>query len=140
MTLLEQLSNLHQLRQKSVLLKQEKALAYEEWQARNAELLSNVLLTESQLQEAEKRLKDDAVVKYAIEGIRNPLPGLEIRIFQEMRYDPKEALLWAKTHDMALALDTKAFDKIANLLTFVEVAQVPKCLIASDLSKFVEVK
>ena len=114
-------------------------MAFEVWQADQAQLLSDLALAESQLQQAEKDLKEIAVYDF-IEGDnsgnRTPIPGIEIKLFTELRYNPQEAFIWAKNHELALTLDVKAFEKIAkaSALDFVEVAQVPKAQIASDLS------
>src|SRR3990167_3587102 len=127
MELKEQIGKIAQLRKDSAFFKGLKAKSFTEWNDKNRELLDKITELESSLVNSENTLRSQAVDEFKFgdnAGDKNPTPGLEIKLFQEIRYDPKEAFDWAKTHDLALALDVKAFEKIAKTsqLDFVEMA------------------
>ena len=127
-------------REKIANLKTARDSSYQQWQRDNEVLLKNLVEVAAGLEEEEKILREMALAEYAVTENKKPAPGLEIKIFQEIRYDPAAALVWAKQHDLALRLDEKAFEKIANAspLDFVEIAQIAKCQIATDLSTHID--
>jgi len=132
------LGQLNDLRHKAASLKSDRDRAWEYWKVTHAELLSNLALTETSVSEKEYEIKAEALRLYNIDpSNRKPASGVEIKIFEELDYEIHLALIWAKEHDMALMLDTKAFEKIAKAspMEFVQIVQVPKCQIASDLEK-----
>ena len=57
---------------------------------------------------------------------------LSIRINTALAYDGDEALGWAKEHGLCLALDKKAFEKLASVqaLDFVQTVEKPVAVIA----------
>ena len=112
------------------------------WKAQNAELLSNIGLKEINLQEAETNLRSEAIEEFRATGNKAPGPGVAIKIFGRLEYDPEKAFEWACKHEMALQLNVKAFEKIVRIspdragdLSFVQVSQEPQAQIATDLSK-----
>src|SRR3990167_809369 len=143
MELKEQIGKIAQLRKDSAFFKGLKAKSFTEWNDKNRELLDKITELESSLVNSENTLRSQAVADYVLTAAcgkenKNPIPGIEIKLFQEIRYDPTEAFVWAKEHNLALALDVKAFEKIAKTspLGFVAMAQIPRAQIASDLSKY----
>ena len=94
---------------------------------------------QARLTEEETRLRSMIADNYDATGDKRPHPALGVRETTKLTYDDKLALAWAKEHDMALALDKKAFEKIAkasppNFVT--EVVDIV-ATIATDLSKYV---
>lgn len=70
-------------------------------------------------------------------GIMKPAAGVEVKRLKSHTIDEGPALEWAIAHRLALALDRKAIEKIAQAtpLPFVTVHEVPKAFIATDLAK-----
>lgn len=93
----------------------------------------------SQLRAVTAQLEHDvrtlATVDYQKTENKAPCPGVGIRLTTELSYEPAKALQWAKDTKLCLALDVKAFEKVAatNDLDFVTVAKVPTATIARDL-------
>ena len=86
-----------------------------EWRNANAELIEELNVISQQADAKEKELR--AAVLAACEA--NPTsktvaPGLSVRVTGKLVYDKGAALAWAKAHDLALALDVKAFEAIAK--------------------------
>ncbi|MDP2950695.1 MAG: hypothetical protein Q8P22_14325 [Chloroflexota bacterium] len=110
--------------------------------AENADLLIGLLDRTTELARAETALRDAAMGAYVLMGARKPAPGVEVKDFTEIDYDKGKAFTWATFHEMALVLDTKAFEAIAKAaqppLDFVTIAKVPKATIATDLGKALE--
>ncbi len=92
------------------------------------------------LAEAEAALRAAAVAAYQETGNKAPASGVGIRVQTKLAYHPDDALRWAKEHDMALALDKPAFEKIAKAAPpdFVRKVESAQATIATDLSAVVE--
>ncbi len=110
---------------------------------------------EASIQDLIKRHLDAKICRQALEGaFRNALleahaqtgekkfPGGGVRIVTCLEYKDEDAFFWAQVHSMALALDRKAFEKLAKggnvsatIVTITEEAQV---MIDSDLSPFLK--
>ena len=56
-------------------------------------------------------LSKQALAEFEETGVKKMLGGIGIRESKGIKYDPKEALSWAKDKDMFLILDKKAFEK-----------------------------
>lgn len=90
---------------------------------------------------AEEELKHLSTNAYDLDRTnKKPAPGVTIKLFTQLGYEPGKAKEWAIEHKMALALDVKAFEAIAKTapMDFVIVLQVPKATIATDLTKALE--
>ena len=74
------------------------------------------------------------------QGQQHPAPGVEIKLRAVVEYDQQEALHWAKTKDLCLLLDVKAFESIARtgVIPFAEIVHQPVAYIARDLGKALE--
>ncbi|MHB0874540.1 MAG: hypothetical protein ACYC5O_00705 [Anaerolineae bacterium] len=76
--------------------------------------------------------------EYAID-VRQPAPGLTVKLVTQLTYSESQAHEWAidNRHWSLLLLDTKAFERAAGALRpdFVTVARVPSVSIARDLSE-----
>ncbi len=95
------------------------------------------------LGDAEAELKAAAVVLYNETKEKRPIDKVEIKIFKELDYDPKEVETWCRTFSPAmLTLNKKAFEKVAENLTDapVKVNVIPKCNLGTDLSQYLEEK
>ena len=70
-------------------------------------------------------IKDEAAAEFAATGKKKLYGGIGIRCTKTVEYDTAEALAFAKEKDMFLALDAKAFEKVAPGLglPFVSVAE-----------------
>ena len=127
-----------------IALRQEYATLAAEWADRKAEfealnhnLIDELDGTKASLSEAEDVLRHTGREYYDENPESKKLPhGLGIRITKKLVYAPDDALAWAKEHDMALALDTKAFEKIAKVSPpqFVTVEEVPSVTIPTKLT------
>jgi len=69
---------------------------------------------------------------------KQPAPGVGIRVTTSPDYDKAAAFGWAKTHGLALQLDTKAFNDICKSDStrpdFVTITETPVATIATDLT------
>jgi len=135
-----------ELRQNLALAKNIKDEAYEAWKVHNSGYFAAVETLTALVQEAESALRSEALAEYNFTGNKAPGPGVAIKIFEKLEYDPAEAFKWACKHEMALQLNVKAFEKyvkISGLLTdlaFVQFKDDPQAQIAQDLSKYFEEK
>ena len=134
-----QIQGVANLRQEYARAKITRQEAYEKWQGDHQGLLSAEHNLGELLNNAERDLRLFTLRVYNETGNKTPAPGVGIRETTQMRYDPLLALDWAIKHTMALQLDKKAFEKIAEVsqppLDFVEVAIMPQATIATDLDK-----
>lgn len=87
-----------------------------EWEQSNAELIKERAEAIRATEMAETALRDAIREAYAANpASKTVAPGLSVRITTNLVYDKKQAFEWAKEHGLALALDTKAFEKIASV-------------------------
>ena len=63
-------------------------------------------------------LSDHAIIGFRQDGEKKRLGGLGIRVMQDLAYEDKDALNWAKEHSLCLKLDSSAFKKIAKTQDF----------------------
>lgn len=110
-----------------------------DFEARHAELFADECSRAAEVETLEREIKAVALAHYEATGETKPAPGVTVKLFDIVRYDPADALAWAKQAGIALvpeALDAKAFEKIAKAtrLPFVDIGQVPRPQIATDLS------
>lgn len=117
------------------------ALAVEKqrWEATVEPLVTRAQAAKVRVAEEEARLRDLAVTEFKATGSTNkqPGPGVSIKDESVLTYDQEEAFAWAREKDMALMLDTAAFEAIAKAtpLPFVTKTKVPTATIAKDLDK-----
>ena len=106
----------------------------------NARLIAEVSNLIGAVSQAEDSFRLMALAAFSATGNKRPCRGVEVKMYSEPRYDPAEALEWAKEHGMALALDLKKFGPIAKAgaVPCVRFEQVYKATIATDLAKALE--
>lgn len=105
-----------------------------QWEEANAELVKERGEINTKLDETDKELRAAVIAAYETDPSKKTVaPGLSVRVTEKMVYSEDAALEWAKDHGLALALDRKAFEKIAKAtpLAFVEVEQKPTAVIAA---------
>lgn len=109
------------------------------WDDAHAQEIDRIKATTQALSEAESALRAAAVAAYQETGSKAPAPGVGIRVLTKLAYHPDDALRWAKEHDIALALDKAAFEKIAKAAPpdFVRTVESAQATIATDLSAVV---
>ena len=109
-----------------------------DWESQNEEILNAVVDTNEKMWDAETELRELTLQAYAETGSKSPVPGVGIREVIKLEYDLKVAFDWAKSHKMALKLDTSAFEKIvkATPVDFVKITTEPQATISGDLSSF----
>ena len=92
-------------------------------------------------QNVETELRDAILEAYSQNGEKK-FPGGGVRIIKSLEYKDADALFWAQQHSMALALDRKAFERLAKAgdvsATIVTVTEEPQATINTDLSRFLE--
>jgi hypothetical protein len=92
-----------------------------------------------EVRESEVALRDLALITYEETDDKRPAPGITIKEFCRLRYDPAMALEWCKTYAKAFVkeiLDAKSFEKVAgNLIGApVTVEREARAYIDADLS------
>lgn len=109
------------------------------WDDAHAQEIDRIKATTQALSEAESALRAAAVAAYQETGSKAQAKGVGIRVLTKLAYHPDDALRWAKEHDMALALDKAAFEKIAKAAPpdFVRTVESVQATIATDLSAVV---
>lgn len=142
MEIQKRLKILQEARSRLTRYKAQKEYEYTKWLADNELLLRQIEGVTILIAENEQQIKADAIVEYEINKNKHPYPGVEIKLYQEVKYDGKQAEEWAREHNLFLKLDEKGFEKFAkgNPLDFVEVQTIPKAQIATDLEKVLEVE
>ena len=86
-----------------------------EWRNANAELIEELNVIGQQADAKEKELRAAVLAAYqANPTSKTVAPGLSVRVTSKLVYNKDAALAWAKAHDLALALDVKAFEAIAK--------------------------
>ena len=138
----EQIRIVARARQISEQAKKEWEEAYEIWKSAHMHLSTNRDLVLVSQNEAEDKLRKLTIEIFNQTGNKTPTPGVGIREITKLTYEPKEALKWAMEHQIALSLDKKSFEGFARAtpLDFVKITQEPQAIIATDLSKYLEVK
>ena len=116
-------------------LKNEKKDLLDRWEQKNKELLYQIDLQSSWLDDEEAELRDRTLKTYKETGNKAPAVGVGIRERIVLTYDNKIAFDWAKAHKMALKLDISAFEKIAKVSPpeFVKITTEPQATIATEL-------
>ncbi len=107
------------------------------WEAQHENKIAEARLAAACVAESENEVRSLAIDEYVFVGDKHPAPGVDIRVTKRFNYDAGAALAWAKQHDMALALDKKAFEKLAAVSPEsmpVTVEEVPTATIATNLA------
>ena len=121
---------------------QSRAEATAKFAADNALLITLTANAVKNLEQEETTLRQMTLAAYAQTGNKTPSPGVSVRETVQLLYEERDALGWAKEHNLALQLDRKAFEKIAkaDTLDCVKYLTVPQATIATDLTPYLEKK
>ena len=88
-----------------------------------------------EISETEVEIRKLAVQEYMETKEKKLAFGIGIRVVKKLDYDNEQALNWAKHHELALALDKKAFEKIVKVdpPSFVEISEEAQATIPREL-------
>jgi len=138
-TLSEQIKKVAEVRQSAKTLSEAKKASLEKWEDENRVLLEAIADSIARVAEEEAKLRELTLQAYQATGEKIPAPGVSVKVFQTLNYNPQEALDWALQHKIALTLDKKSFENIAKNtpLDFVTINEEPRAQIATDLSEYV---
>lgn len=107
----------------------------QEFESRNEQLFNIMKDKRVELGEVEESLREDTLKLHQLTGEKKFVGGVGIRLAKVLEYDRREALKWATEHKLALALDVRAFEKIAKntYIDLVMVTEVPKATIPQKI-------
>ena len=111
-----------------------------EWEERNANRVALAKETGEALLCAESDLRNEARRLFERTGNKAPAAGVAVRMLKKYSFSEATALQWALDHKIAVALDKKAFEKLAaaGVPDFVEVREEPQITLAADLDAALE--
>ena len=106
-----------------------------DWETSNAELLKNRFEANQAATDAETELREAVIAHYVNTGKKTFDKDLSVRVTEKFVYSETDAFEWAKKHGLCLALDKKAFEKIASVqdLEFVARKGSASAVIAKNL-------
>lgn len=112
----------------------------ERFNREHATEIDQVALCRRDLEAAEAALRQAVLDAYQATGATRVGPGVTIKIYTRVGYDPAQALAWAREHDLCLALDVHAFERIAKggAIDCVTLRQEPGVTLAADLGAALE--
>ena len=134
-SLLDQIKRVAEARQRLEEATNIRIEAYNKWKEDNKLIFDTGETALKTCVEAETLLRELTIKAYNETGSKAPAPGVGIRVTTKLEYDLDVALTWAHAHNMALALDKKAFEKIAlaSPIDFVTQSEEPIATIATEL-------
>lgn len=135
MRLSEGLTKIQSLRDEKQILKEKMEIRNRLFEEENKEIISRLIEIRNELDTAENEVRLFAVNSYLESGEKSLDFGVKIRVMTQLKYDYEAALGWAKSHNLALSLDKKAFENIAKTskIEFVEYLEVPTATIPSTI-------
>lgn len=139
-TLVDAARRLVETRARAAELKAALARRSEIFAAGNAWLMEDKRTADDAVTAAESDVRALATAQYASTGNKKPLPGIEIKVYDVLKYDAAQAFAWAQQKGMALVpecLDVRAFDAIAKATTLPFVSHVEDARVT--LGKVIEV-
>ena len=119
--------------------------AYDEWlSAHGAEVEAASQLSLAKVFEEEK-LRELTLAIFKETGEKHPAPEVNIREVEKLEYKPENGLYWAIQHNIALKLDTLAFEKLVKaspetFSSFVKIEKIATATIATNIPAQVEQK
>jgi len=98
----------------------------EKFNEENKALLDEISNLKTDLENITNEVKEQAIEEFKQTGKKKLLGGIGVRETKYISYDDKTALDWAKSKDMFIMLDKKAFEKTADTLNldFVKIDKV----------------
>ncbi|KKN15926.1 hypothetical protein LCGC14_0981180 [marine sediment metagenome] len=135
----EQIKVVAEARNVARIAQEAKKLLMDEWLQRHTEMLTDVVNKAIVVNKAEALLRELTLKAYNADPEKNkkPAEGVGIREVITYEYNSVNALDWAKSHKMALKLDTTAFEKLVKAtpkdFKFVKSKTEPQATIAGNL-------
>lgn len=116
-------------------LKDELRIRKAAFEAENEKLTDGIIKAQEQLENHKTIITKQAEEEYGATSQKKLLGGIGIRIVKILTYQPDEALIWAKKHDMALSLDKKTFESIAKTqpIPFVDISEDVKVTFPKEI-------
>lgn len=113
-----------------------------EFQIANEGLLYKIESLGITTTECENEIRDAAIVLFKKNGEKKLEGGVGIRVMKLLEYDDEKAFSWANEHSLALALDKRAFEKIAKAddIDFVSITDFISATIPRELNVMEEKK
>ena len=130
-----------ELRKELFLAKEVRDRLYEAFQNEHIKEFESVTTIGAELANAESAVRAEAIEEYKLcPSNKTPGPGITIKIFNVLEYEPGKALTWAIEHSLCLKLDVTSFEKLIKsgvfpYVDFVKVTEEARAQIATDLSK-----
>lgn len=144
LTLEEAVAQLHRVRIEAAAWGGGIAVLRSQFEARISSDVQHAREAKDRMEAAEETVKSMAIAAYEASGKTNKhvSPGVEIKNFTVVDYNPEKALKWALDHRVCLSLDTKPFEKMAKdgmvdgfSGEIATVRDEPRAQIATDLEK-----
>lgn len=107
-----------------------------EFEKANAGIIELVNDFQEKIQVSEGLIREEAIIKFKETGEKKLEFGVGIRVMKKLTYNDKQAFSWAKDHSLALALDKRAFEKIAKAddIDFVEITEEATATIPKEIN------
>jgi hypothetical protein len=86
------------------------------FESENSLLISQIKTLSTQIDELKESIKPEAIAEFKEINKKKLTGGIGIRETDETTYDEVKALAWAKSKDLFICLDKKAFEKSAPSL------------------------
>lgn len=130
----QELIKLKTLREKLEELSEQKAELKKQFEEQHAGFFKTIQLLEDERIQTEQRIRKWAVDKYDETGEKQ-FGQIKIRIQKFLNYDEEMAKRWAIDHQLCLALDKKAFEKLAKTqnLAFVTITNEAQATLPSKI-------
>jgi len=116
-----------------------------QWETENASIIVFAEETDMIKEAEENRLRELTLAIFRETGEKHPAPEVNIREVEKLDYQSEKALDWAINHEIALKLDTPAFEKIVKaspetFSSFVKIGKIATATIATNIPTQVEQK
>ena len=88
------------------------------------------------------QVRAEAMAAYQETGNKQPWPGVQVKMYTEIKFDEAEAWHWCRVHaDYLLMLDVRGFKEHGASMKGapVTITTVPKATITKDLSRYLEI-
>lgn len=125
------------LRQESQLMKDCVDMAMKAWREQHSIIIAELAEKAEQTRQAEEELRRLTIEVYEQTGEKKPVEGVAVRIMTHLVYNPKEALIYAMQHSVALQLDVTSFEKMCKIPElkpgFVVIVEKPIATISQNL-------
>lgn len=137
------ISILAELRETQKQLDQQYYEVFQRFQEQNKDLIESRENMKKTVGETEQWIRQTALEIYGVTHEKKLAGGIGIKIMTQYNYEEQKAYDWAIEHNMALALDKKAFESIVKIqkpeqmktngIDFVEILEKPIATIPKEI-------